>query len=86
MIPPDLFIHRSGESGPRKHHVFCLSRPRALEKLRWIPFMLAVPEYNKWMLNGKVDQVKSSIARFSLPYSQRIAGEHTHLAIEDYKK
>jgi len=48
--------------------------------------MLAVPEYNKWMLNGKVDQVKSSIARFSLPYSQRIAGEHTHLAIEDYKK
>lgn len=58
----------------------------ALEKLEWIPFMLAVPEYNKRMLEGKVDRVKSILTKFSFPYSRRIAGQHTHFTTKDYKK
>jgi ABC-type ATPase with predicted acetyltransferase domain len=58
----------------------------ALEELGWIPFMLAVPEYNKWMLEGKVDKVKSILAKFSFPYIRRIAGQHTHFTARDYKK
>ncbi len=50
----------------------------ALEKLGWITFMLAVPEYNKRMLKGKVNKVKVILAKFSFPYSRRIGGEHTH--------
>jgi len=57
-----------------------------LEKLGWIPPTLAAPEYNKLMLKGKVDEVKSILAEFSFPYSRRIAGEHTHFTMKDYKK
>jgi hypothetical protein len=58
----------------------------ALEKLGWISFMLAVPEYNKRILKGKVDEVKSILAKFSFPYMRRIAGEHSHFTKKDYKK
>ena len=57
-----------------------------LEKLGWIPFMLAVPEYNKRMLKGKLRRVKSILTRFTYPYIRRIAGNHGHFTMEDYKK
>jgi len=38
-----------------------------LEKLGWIPFMLAVPRYNKRMLKEKIPEVKMILSRFSYP-------------------
>jgi len=57
-----------------------------LEKLGFIPYLLAVPEYNKRMLKGKVPQVKAILSSFSYPYNRRIAGKHGHFTVKDYRK
>jgi len=57
-----------------------------LEKLGFIPYLLAVPEINKRMLKGQVLQVKEILGSFSYPYNRRIAGAHGHFTIEDYLK
>jgi len=57
-----------------------------LEKLGFTPYLLAVPEYNKRMLKGRVQQVKKILSGFGYPYNRRIAGQHGHFAKEDYIK
>jgi len=57
-----------------------------LEKLGFISYLLAVPEYNKRMLKGRVPQVKEILSSFSYPYNRRIAGQHGHFTIEDYRR
>ena len=57
-----------------------------LEKIGFTPYMLAVPEYNKHMLKGRVSQVKAILGNFSYPYNRRIAGQHGHFTTEDYRK
>ncbi len=57
-----------------------------LEKLGFTPHLLAVPEYNKRMLKGRVPQVKEILGSFSYPYNRRIAGQHGHFTMEDYRK
>jgi ABC-type ATPase with predicted acetyltransferase domain len=57
-----------------------------LEKLGFTPYLLAVPEYNKQILKGQVPKVKKILENFSYPYNRRIAGQHGHFTIEDYRK
>jgi hypothetical protein len=57
-----------------------------LEKLGFISYLLAVPEINKRVLNGQVQQVKGILGSFSYPYNRRIAGAHGHFTMEDYRK
>jgi len=57
-----------------------------LEKLGFTPYLLAVPEYNKRMLKRRVPQVKEILSSFSYPYNRRIAGQHGHFTMENYKK
>ena len=57
-----------------------------LEKLGFTPYLLAVPEYNKCMLKGRVTQVKKILSKFSYPYNRRIAGQHGHSTMENYRK
>ena len=52
----------------------------------WVPFMLAVPRYNKRMLNDKILEVKMILSKFSYPYNRRIAGAHGNFSTRDYKK
>ena len=55
-----------------------------LEKLGFTPYMLAVPEYNKRMLEGRLQQVKETLGIFSYPYNRRIAGAHGRFTKKDY--
>ena len=57
-----------------------------LEELGWVPFMLAVPRYNKRMMKEKVPEVKMILSKFSYPYNRRIAGAHGHFTGEDYER
>jgi len=57
-----------------------------LENLGFTSYLLAVPEYNKRMLNGRVPEVKEILCSFSYPYNRRIAGQHGHFTMEDYRK
>ena len=57
-----------------------------LQKLGFTSYLLAVPEYNKRMLKGRVSQVKEILGGFSYPYNRRIAGAHGHFTMEDYWK
>ena len=57
-----------------------------LEKLGFTPYLLAVPEYNRRMLDGRVQQVKEILSCFSYPYNRRIAGAHGKFTMEDYRK
>ena len=57
-----------------------------LEKLGWIPFMLAVPRYNKRMLKETIPEVKTILRKFTYPYNRRIAGAHGNFSTQDYKK
>jgi ABC-type ATPase with predicted acetyltransferase domain len=74
---------RIGESQPNKS---ILGAVAELEKLGFTSYLLAVPEYNKRMLKRKVPKVKEILERFSYPYNRRIAGQHGHFTIEDYRK
>ena len=71
------------ESKPDKSILDAVAK---LEKLGFTPYLLAVPEYNKRMLKGKVSQVKEILSSFSYPYNRRIAGQHGHFTKEDYLK
>ena len=55
-----------------------------LEKLGFTSYLLAVPEYNKRLLEGRVQQVKMILQSFSYPYNRRIAGAHGHFTVKDY--
>jgi len=57
-----------------------------LEQLGWIPFMLAVPRYNKWLLKERVPEVKRILSRFSYLYNRRIAGAHGNFSTQVYKQ
>ena len=57
-----------------------------LEKLGFTPYLLAVPEYNKRMLKERVPKVKEILGKFSYPYNRRIAGQHGHFTMENYRK
>jgi hypothetical protein len=56
-----------------------------LEKLDFISYVLAVPEYNKKLLEGRVQQVKEILKIFSYPYNRRIAGAHGFFTKNNYK-
>lgn len=56
-----------------------------LEKLGFTSYLLSVPEINKRVLQGKVQQVKEILASFGYPYNRRIAGQHGHFTLEDYR-
>ena len=71
------------ESKPDKSILDAVAK---LEKLGFTPYLLAVPEYNKRMLKGKVSQVKEILSSFSYPYNRRIAGQHGDFTMEDYNK
>ena len=82
------FAERAGmkkicESNPDKS---ILEAAAELEKLEFTPYLLAVPEYNKRMLKGQVENVKSILSKFTYPYIRRIAGAHGHFSMLDYKK
>ena len=82
------FAERAGmkkvcESKPDKS---ILETVAELEKLGFISYLLAVPEYNKRMLKQRVPQVKEILSNFSYPYNRRIAGQHGHFTTEDYRK
>jgi hypothetical protein len=57
-----------------------------LEQLGFTAYLLAVPEYNKPKLEGKVQQVKEILSSFSYPYIRRIAAAHGNFKNEDYRK
>jgi len=57
-----------------------------LEKLGFTSYLLAVPEINKRVLKGQIQQVKEILASFGYPYNRRIAGAHGHFTKEDYRK
>jgi len=71
------------ESKPDKSILEVMAK---LEKLGFISYLLAVPDYNKRMLKGRVPQVKEILGSFSYPYNRRIAGAHGHFTQEDYRK
>jgi len=58
MVRYSPFVERAGMKKicESKIDPSVLDAVAALQKLGWIPFMLAVPEYNMRMLEGKVDQ------------------------------
>ena len=57
-----------------------------LEELGFTSYLLAVPEYNKQMLEERVTQVKEILGSFSYPYNRRIAGAHGNFTMEDYRE
>jgi ABC-type ATPase with predicted acetyltransferase domain len=82
------FAERAGmkkicESKPDKS---ILKAAAELEKLGFTSYLLAVPEYNNRMLKGRISQVKEILSSFSYPYNRRIAGQHGHFTMEDYRK
>ncbi len=54
------------------------------KNLGFTSYLLAVPEYNKRMLKGKVTEVKEIIGSFSYPYNRRIAGAHGCFTKKNY--
>jgi hypothetical protein len=74
------------ESKPYKSIIEAASK---LENLGFTSYLLIVPEYNKRMLDGRVQQVKEILRCFSYPYNRRIAGAHgcfTKRNFEDWLK
>jgi len=71
------------ESKPDKSILEAVTK---LEKLGFTSYLLSVPEYNKAMLEGRVQQVKEILDIFSYPYNRRIAGAHGRFTEKDYKK
>jgi ABC-type ATPase with predicted acetyltransferase domain len=69
------------ESKPDKSIIEAVNK---LEMLGFTSYLLAVPEYNKKMLEGRVQQVKDLLGIFSYPYNRRIAGAHGRFTKKDY--
>ena len=76
-------IKKICESKPDKS---ILKAVAELAKLGFTSYLLSVPEYNKRMLKGLVLQVKEILSKFSYPYNRRIAGQHGHFTMKDYRK
>jgi hypothetical protein len=53
--------------------------------LDFTSYLLSVLEYNKRILEGRVQQVKEILNTFSYPYNRRIAGAHGHLSKKNYE-
>ena len=70
------------ESKPAKSVLVAVAE---LEKLGFTSYLFAVPEYNKRMLKGRVQQVKEILGSFGYPYNRRIAGQHGRFTKEDYR-
>ena len=71
------------ESNPDKS---ILEAVAELERLGFTRYLLAVPEYDKRMLKGRVRRVKEILSSFGYPYNRRIAGQSGHFTMEDYRK
>ena len=74
---------RVGES---QHDRSILEAIEKLEQLGFTVYLLAVPEYNKKMLDRRVQQVKEILSSFSYPYNRRIAGAHGNFKNKGYQK
>jgi ABC-type ATPase with predicted acetyltransferase domain len=74
---------RIGESQPDKSILEAIEK---LEQLGFTAYLLAVPEYNKQKLEGKIRQVKDIFCSFNYPYNRRIAGAHGNFKNNDYRK
>jgi hypothetical protein len=72
-----------GQSAPDKS---ILEGVQKLEDLGFVPYLLAVPDYDLKKLQGKVMRVKEILSRFSYPYNRRIAGAHGNYRMSDYRK
>jgi len=70
------------ESKPDKSILAAVAK---LEKLGFTSYLLAVPEYNTKVLDGRVQQVKEILSSFSYPYNRRIAGAHGCFTNGDYR-
>jgi len=57
---------------------------KKLSKLGFVPYMLAVPEYNERMMEGRVAEVKELLYFFKFPYRRRIAGLARISSVKDY--
>ena len=55
-----------------------------LEKMGFTNYLLAVPEHNRRLLEGRIQQVKEILECFSYPYNRRIAGAHGNFKNKDY--
>ena len=55
-----------------------------LEKLGFTSYLLSVPEYNKMILDGRIQQVKETLEIFDYPYNRRIAGAHGRFTKKEY--
>jgi hypothetical protein len=71
------------ESKPDKSIIEAVAQ---LEKMGFMSYLLAVPEYNKRKLEKRVQQVKKILECLTYPYNWRIAGAHGHFTKEDYQK
>ncbi len=76
-------MSKMGESKPDASILDAVAK---LEKLGFTSYLLAVPEINKRMLEGRVPQVKEILGSFSYPYNRRIAGAHGNFTMEDYRE
>lgn len=75
-------MNRVCESKPDKSILNAIEK---LEKIGFIAYLLAVPEYNLKMLAGRVQQVKEILEDFNYPYNRRIAGAHGRFTKKDYR-
>jgi N-acetylglutamate synthase-like GNAT family acetyltransferase len=57
----------------------------SLQKIGFTSYLLAVPDYNQFMLDGEIQQVKNIFSNFSYPYNRRIAGQHGRFTQTDYR-
>ena len=69
-----------------KPHRSILEAVVELEKLGFVSHLLAVPEYDKRMLKGRIRLVKEIVSSFGYPYNRRVAGQSGHFTKEDYRK
>jgi ABC-type ATPase with predicted acetyltransferase domain len=76
-------MRRVGESEP---DVLVLEAVGKLEQLGFTAYLLAVPEYNLKKLEGRVAEVKDILGGFKYPYNRRLAGQHGHFTMEDYRE
>jgi ABC-type ATPase with predicted acetyltransferase domain len=69
------------ESKPDKSILEAITK---LEKLGFTSYLLSVPEYNKMILDGRIQQVKETLEIFDYPYNRRIAGAHGRFTKKEY--
>lgn len=70
------------ESKPDKTILEAINK---LEKLGFTSYLLAVPQYNKKKLEGKIQEIRKILECLSYPYNRRIAGAHGNFTKKDYE-